>query len=134
MKTRCLNPNCHAYKDYGGRGITICDEWINSVENFNEWAISNGYNENLTLDRIDVNGNYEPSNCRWTSRKSQANNKRNNHLLTFNNETHTIAEWGAILNINPISINKRLLIGWPVSKALTSPIRNWNNREQLHTQ
>lgn len=129
MKTRCLNPKSHAYKDYGGRGIKICKEWIDSIENFNSWAIKNGYDENLTLDRIDVNGNYEPSNCRWVSRKSQANNRRNNHLLTFNNETHTIAEWSTIVNINPTSINKRLSIGWSVQKALTTPVRRQNNQE-----
>lgn len=83
MKTRCNNPNSRKYKDYGGRGITICDEWMR-FEPFHDWAIASGYDPNAkfgecTLDRIDVNGNYEPSNCRWADMKTQQNNKRNNH-------------------------------------------------------
>lgn len=97
MKQRCYNQGIKSFKDYGGRGIEVCEEWRNSFEAFYEWAMANGYADNLTLDRIDVNGNYEPTNCRWATRKEQNNNKRNNCKITYKDETHTLAEWIEIL-------------------------------------
>ena len=104
MKDRCYNPKNKKYKDYGGRGIIICDEWINDFEAFANWAYDNGYIENVsrgecTIDRIDVNGNYCQQNCRWVNQKVQTNNKRNNHYITYNGETHTVTEWN---NIFPV--------------------------------
>lgn len=99
MKQRCLNPNNSNYKNYGGRGISICNEWINNTTSFYLWALNNGYNDGLTIDRIDADGNYEPTNCRWITNKEQQRNRTNNHLITLKNETHTVIEWAEILNV-----------------------------------
>jgi len=98
MKERCDNPNSKDYHNYGGRGITYVDEW-KELNPFYEWAMNNGYCDSLTIDRIDVNGNYEPSNCRWASKKTQANNTRTNVRLTINGETKTITEWSGETNV-----------------------------------
>ena len=110
------------YKNYGGRGIKVCDEW-NSFENFYKWAVNNGYEDNLTIDRIDCNGNYEASNCRWVTVEKQCNNKRNNVLITYNKETHTMAEWNRILNFPKGLLKTRLNRGWSVERALTTKVR-----------
>ena len=92
MKTRCLNPNHDGYERYGGRGITICAEWL-SFEKFYEWAIENGYNDNLTIDRINNELGYEPTNCRWETMETQANNRRSNINIEIGGILHTVAEW-----------------------------------------
>lgn len=90
MKQRCYKKEDVAYKWYGDRGIKVCEEWINSYENFEKWALLNGYQEHLTLDRIDVNGNYEPSNCRWATYKEQSLNKRNTLYIEHNGEIKSL--------------------------------------------
>lgn len=103
IKQRCYNKKCKSYKDYGARGIKMCQEWKDKEKgfiNFYKWAIENGYKENLTIDRINNNGNYEPSNCRWVLMKEQMNNTRRSHYIIYNGEIKTIAEWSRILNIN----------------------------------
>lgn len=89
MKQRCYYPGYTDYHCYGGRGIKVCEEWLADFQNFYIWAINSGYKSNLSIDRIDVNGDYSPDNCRWATPKEQANNKTTNHLLTYNGETHT---------------------------------------------
>lgn len=122
MKARCADPNSHKYHSYGGRGITIRHKWLNSFEAFYDWAMANGYREDLTIDRIENDGNYEPSNCRWASAKEQANNTRKNRLLTHNGETHTMSEWADLTGIGEKAIYRRLNRGWSVAKALTTPL------------
>lgn len=112
MKRRCYNKNQKSYKDYGAKGIRVCDEWFNSYETFKKWAETNGYNEGLEIDRINVEGNYEPNNCRWINKKQNSNNKRNNTLIEINGVTHTIAEWSAISGISQKMISSRLKRGW----------------------
>lgn len=118
MKGRCYNKNDHAYKSYGGRGITVCKEWRDDFLNFYNWAISSGYNDELTLDRIDVNGNYEPSNCRWVGMKTQQNNRTNNVHLSYNGEIHTLSEWAEKIGITKSAIYHRYERKKPVSEIL----------------
>lgn len=129
MKNRCDNPNAQFYKDYGGRGITYCEEWRDFIA-FEKWAVANGYKEDLTIDRINNNGNYEPDNCRWTSIKEQQRNRRSNHLLTFKGETHCINEWAEILGISRETIKNRLGYGWDIEKVLTEPIHRKERRKE----
>lgn len=119
MKSRCYNKNNTHYKYYGAKGITICEEW-NNINAFREWAYANGYQPGLTIDRIDVNGNYEPSNCRWVSMAVQNKNKNNNRSITYKGETHLISEWATIVGIERRTIQYRLdKAGWTVEQALT---------------
>lgn len=100
MKKRCYNPNSKSSKSYMAKNISVCDEWKNSFLNFYNWSINNGYNVNLTIDRIDVYGNYEPSNCRWVDIKTQNNNRRNNKLVEFNNEKMTLKQYADKYSLN----------------------------------
>lgn len=127
MKNRCSSPNNTHFDCYGGRGIHVCDEW-QSFENFRKWANINGYDETLTLDRIDNNGNYEPSNCRWISRKEQANNRRTNRFIEFNGQVHSLARWAEIIGMQPRTLSNRLDAGWTVERAFTQPVKVNNQR------
>lgn len=134
IKTRCNNPNRHNSKNYIGKGISICDEWVGECgfENFKRWSLENGYDYNAgfqvcTIDRIDTNGDYEPQNCRWVNNKVQANNKNSNHLITYNGETHTLAEWSEILGITYNTLHSRVVQrGWDLDKAFNKPIKATN--------
>lgn len=120
MKRRCNNPKNNEYKHYGGRGIKVCEEWF-EFSGFYCWAQANGYAEDLTLDRIDVNGNYEPGNCRWVDIKTQENNRTNNVVISFNGESHTRQEWSEITGIKYTTIRNRIdNLGWSVERALTT--------------
>jgi hypothetical protein len=117
MKQRCLCKTNKDYRLYGGRGITVCNEWLNDFYSFNDWAEKNGYKKGLMLDRINNDGNYEPSNCRWATPTEQANNKRTNKWITINNETKTLKQWCDKLNLSYSTTNSRLQRGWSVDEA-----------------
>ena len=119
MKQRCYNPKDTGYKHYGGRGIQVCDRWLDSFENFLEDMGEVPYR--LTLERVNNNGNYEPGNCKWTTQKRQQNNRRNNKIIEFNGKTHTMSEWADILGINSATLKKRLR-NWSIERALTEDL------------
>ena len=121
MKTRCYNPNSKAYEYYGGRGVKICVEWLNDFSTFKAWAISHGYRDDLTIERLNVDGDYEPNNCIWATYKIQANNMRSNHLVTICGVTKNLTEWSEYYGINVKTVRDRLKRGWEVVTALTTP-------------
>lgn len=117
MINRCYRQDDSRYDIYGARGITVCSEW-STFENFSKWALENGYSDDLSIDRIDVNKNYSPDNCRWADIKTQANNKRNVNKYSYNGEEHTIPEWADMYGIRYKTLWKRLKRGMSIEDAL----------------
>lgn len=136
MRSRCNNPSHKSYAKYGGRGIEVCDKWNSDYLEFRNWALSNGYDElakygECTLDRIDVNMGYSPENCRWVNECSQANNKRDNRMITINGETKNVATWAKELKIDSGVIYARLNnLGWSEEKAVSTPVRKCAKRQR----
>ena len=128
MKFRCTNKNSESYKDYGGRGISVCEEWFNNPQSFIEWALKNGYKEGLTIDRIDNEKDYCPENCRWISKGEQAKNRRMNYCIEYKGETKTLWELCEELNLNYNLVHNRIKkLGWSLEKAINTPV-NENKR------
>lgn len=123
MKNRCFNAKTKRYKDYGGRGITVCDEWRNDFQSFYNWSISNGYDDTLTIDRKDNSGNYEPSNCRWVTVKEQNRNSRQCDMITYKGETHCLKEWSEILGLSYVALKNRKKYGWSIERMFETPVR-----------
>lgn len=122
IKQRCSNENNKSYCNYGGRGIRVCEEWANRYECFYEWAINNGYERGMQIDRIDNNGNYEPSNCRFVNREIQANNKRNVRLYTIDGETKSLPQWCRQYGQDYSTVGQRVrVLGWNIKDALITP-------------
>lgn len=118
MKQRCFNPSNNKYRNYGARGITICDEWLD-FNVFEEWALANGYDEVLTIDRIDTNGNYEPNNCRWVDQQTQQNNRRNNVTFNVGGKDYTLNELSDKYKMNRATIMQRIGNGMSIEEALS---------------
>lgn len=127
MRQRCLNSNHTFYSEYGGRGITVCERWLHSFENF--LADMGERPEETSLDRIDVTKGYSPENCRWLSQKGQCRNKRDNLLLTYDGKSLCASEWAEITGITASTIRKRHRAGWDVQRTLTEPMRKITQRK-----
>jgi hypothetical protein len=128
MLNRCYNPRVPAFQWYGGRGITVCDRWRTSVENF--YADMGDPPPGMSLERIDNDGNYEPGNCIWASAKHQARNRRTSHFVTYDDETHTIAAWAEKLHANANTFQARLQAGWSIERTLTTPTQEPSKRQR----
>lgn len=128
IKNRCYNVNEPKYKYYGGRGIVLCKEWESDFLSFKKWAEQNGYDKNApkmrcTIDRIDVNGNYEPANCRWVDQETQCKNKRNNIKISYMGKTKTLIEWARLYNLNDKMVYRRYELGWEFERIINTPPR-----------
>ena len=121
MKKRCSNSNCKRYKDYRGRGIEICEEWLKGFDEFAEWAYQHGYKDGLTLERKDVNGNYCPENCEWIEKKAQAYNKRASIIVEYNGISKDLMLWCKELDLKYDTIHHRITHGWDVKRAFETP-------------
>lgn len=129
MKDRCSNHKSNNYKNYGMRGIKVCDEWKNDYSTFKQWALENGYDEkggkNCSIERIDVNGNYCPENCKWATAKEQMNNTRRNTVIEYNGKQMTLAQWADYLGMNYSSFMSRWSRGWTMEKIANTPVRHY---------
>lgn len=141
MKNRCYNKNIKHFDRYGGRGITVCEEWLRDYGKFREWAINNGYDENAnhgecTLDRINNNIGYSPENCRWVSMSIQDNNRSTNKYYEYSGESHTISDWCRKLGLNCRLVESRIERGWTFIEAITvekNPCRKYEHNGELHS-
>jgi hypothetical protein len=126
IRERCHDPHSKAFKHYGGRGIRVCQEWREDFTSFRDWAMANGYRDDLTIERIDNDGNYEPGNCKWIPLADQGRNKRNNHILSHAGHTTYLSAWARELGINVGTLHSRIVQrGWPTDRALETPVRRW---------
>lgn len=135
IKERCNNPQNFVYKNYGGRGIKICEEWNDihgGYDAFYEWAMNNGYSDELSIDRIDVNGDYHPENCRWANNYVQSLNKRNTLYLTYKGIKKPLMEWAKEYNIPYRRLKERIKSGWDIEKALTTPKINVQTASRMN--
>ena len=120
-RRRCYNKKRNNYKHYGGKGIQVCEEWKNNFLNFYNWAMANGYRDDLTIDRIDVNGNYEPNNCRWATIIEQANNTTKNHYVIYKGRKYTLSQLAKEYNLNYSLVKNRIRYGWNIEKIINTP-------------
>lgn len=129
IKSRCFDQNSHNYHNYGGRGITMCDEWKNDYNTFKKWALHNGYDESggrdCSIDRIDTNGNYDQYNCKWSTAKEQANNTRRNTFIEYDGVEYTLSQLADKAGLNYSTFMSRYSRGWDIDKILNCPVRKY---------
>lgn len=130
MRRRCGSPKDHNFKHYGGRGIVVCEEW-KTIEPFLKWAINSGYQHGLTIERINNDGNYEPSNCRWATQKEQKTNHRRNRHFEINGEKMILTYWCERYNIDLGTVRYRIKKGMAILDALTTPVGAMNSNQYL---
>lgn len=118
MKQRCSNPKASHYEYYGGKGVSVCEEWKKSFSTFRDWPLSNGYEDGLTIDRIESDKDYCPENCRWVTHLKQMSNTTRNVMLTYQGETHSLSEWSRIVGVPYGTLKSRLRYGWSVERML----------------
>lgn len=131
MMIRCYNPESNRYDRYGGRGITVCDEWKNDIKVFIEWAMKSGYQDNLTIERKDNDGSYSPENCRWVTMKEQMNHTSRSRYITVMGVTKTASQWADETGVNSSTILERIKRGWKPEEAVMKPARK---QEKSHGQ
>ncbi|MEG6615354.1 hypothetical protein V6C27_02775 [Peptococcaceae bacterium 1198_IL3148] len=122
MLSRCRNKNSKSYKNYGAIGISVCDEWLD-FETFQKWALTNGYRQNLTIERIDNSVGYNPGNCTWVTKSEQSKNRRCCRYITYKGKTKIIQQWADELGINAETLRGRLLRGWSIDEAFNTPVQ-----------
>lgn len=129
IKSRCFNQNNHNYHNYGGRGITMCNEWKNDYNTFKQWALENGYDEtggrNCSIERININGNYGPDNCKWATAKEQGNNRRTNTIIVYNGVKYTLSQLADKAGLNYSTFISRYSRGWDINKIMNCPVRRY---------
>lgn len=131
MKERCYDKNDKRYTDWGGRGIGICQEWLDNPESFIDWSLSNGCDIGLTIDRKDNDGDYSPDNCRWVTRAENNQNRRSSRFYTLNGKTQNLQQWCNEYGLSWSMVNKRLEMGWDFEKAITTPKKQRNEKDLI---
>lgn len=130
MIARCYDSKNKRYDCYGARGIVVCDEWVRDIRGFYKWCLDNGYAPGLQLNRINNNGNYEPSNCNFVTALENANNTRHNHMVRWGGKEKSISDWARQMGVRPQALIHRFTRGWDLQRAMTQPFRDWPNAKQ----
>ena len=136
MKARCFNPKSANYSHYGARGITVCDEWRQDFQSFINWSVANNYEYGLSIERLNVDGNYEPTNCKWIPRNAQGRNKRNSRRVIVDGEEVSLSEYfysqKAEESIDYYNFSCRISLGWTLEKALSTPVNKRTKKDNVH--